>query len=95
MSAYIIVQVEVTDAEVYETYRKQVPSTLDAYDGEFLVRGGNMEILEGNWPMPRCVILKFPNMEKAKAWHTSEAYAGPKAIRQTASRANSIVIEGV
>ena len=95
MSAYIIVQVEVTDAEVYETYRKQVPSTLEAFDGEFLVRGGNMEILEGDWPMPRCVILRFPNMEKAKAWHASAAYAGPKAIRQTASRANSIVIEGV
>ena len=95
MSAYIIVQVEVTDAEVYETYRKQVPPTLEAFDGEFLVRGGNMEILEGDWPMPRCVILRFPNMEKAKAWHASAGYAGPKAIRQTASRANSIVIEGV
>ena len=94
MSAYIIVQVEVTDAEIYETYRKQVPSTLEAFGGEFIVRGGNMEVLEGDWPMPRCVVLRFPDMEKARAWHASDAYAGPKAIRQTASRANSIVIEG-
>ena len=94
MSAYIIVQVEVTDAEIYETYRKQVPSTLEAFGGEFIVRGGNMKVLEGDWPMPRCVVLRFPDMEKARAWHASDAYAGPKAIRQTASRANSIVIEG-
>ena len=94
MSAYIIVQVEVTDAEIYETYRKQVPSTLEAFGGEFIVRGGNMEVLEGDWPMPRCVVLRVPDMEKARAWHASDAYAGPKAIRQTASRANSIVIEG-
>ena len=94
MTAYYIAQVEVNDADVYETYRKQVPSTLEPFGGEFIVRGGKMEVLEGEWPMPRCVVIKFPDMEKAKAWHASKAYAGPKALRQTVSRGNGIVIEG-
>ncbi|MBM09617.1 MAG: D-fructose-6-phosphate amidotransferase [Magnetovibrio sp.] len=94
MPAYFIAQVEVNDADVYDTYRKQVPSTLEPFGGEFIVRGGKMEVMEGEWPMPRCVVIKFPDMEKAKAWHSSDAYAGPKALRQKASRGNAIVIEG-
>ena len=94
MPSYYIAQVEVHDADVYETYRKQVPSTLEPFGGEFIVRGGKMEVLEGEWPMPRCVVIKFPDMKKAKEWHASEAYAGPKALRQTVSHGNGIVIEG-
>lgn len=95
MAAYIIAQIDVTDRETYETYRQQVPTTLEPYGAEFVVRGGPQEVLEGNWDFPRCVVLRFPDMESAKAWHASAAYAGPKAIRQSASKGNMIVVEGV
>jgi len=95
MAAYIIVQVEVTDPEPYDTYRKQVAPTLEAYGGEFVVRGGDMEVLEGDWPWPRCVVLRFKDVETAKAWHGSEAYAPLKALRQSASKGNMIVVDGV
>ena len=94
MAAFVIAQVDVTDPETYETYRQQVPETLKPYGGEFMVRGGALEVLEGEWAWPRCVILRFPDMERAKAWHSSAAYAGPKAIRQSASRGNLVVVEG-
>ncbi len=94
MSAYIIVQVEVTDPEAYKTYAAQVPPILEKYGGEFLVRGGDMEILEGDWAYPRCVVLKFPDMERAKAWYASAEYEAPKALRQSASKGNMIVVEG-
>jgi uncharacterized protein (DUF1330 family) len=94
MAAYIIVQVDVTDPEIYETYRQQVPPTLEMFGGEFIVRGGDMTVLEGEWLWPRCVVLRFPDMASAKAWHDSEVYAGPKALRQSASQGNMIVVEG-
>lgn len=94
MAAYIIVQVEVTDADAYETYKTQVPPTLEAFGGEFVVRGGAQEVLEGDWP-PRSVVLRFPDVETAKAWHSSEIYAAPKALRQSASKGNMVVVEGV
>ncbi len=94
MPAYIIVQVEVTDPEAYKTYAAQVLPILEQYGGEFVVRGGDMEILEGEWAYPRCVVLKFPDMERAKAWHASAEYEAPKALRQSASRGNMIVVEG-
>jgi uncharacterized protein (DUF1330 family) len=94
MAAYLIVQVDVTDPEAYAEYRKQVPPTLAAYDGKFLVRGGAMQRLEGDWPYERVVVIEFPSLERAMAWYDSPAYRAPKALRQSASRANLIVVEG-
>jgi len=95
MAAYVIVQIEVTDPETFETYRQQVPAIIERHGGEYLVRGGAMEVLEGDWPLPRVVVLKFPSMDQAKAWHASAEYEGPKALRQSASKGNMIVVEGV
>jgi len=94
MAAYIIVQINVTDPEPYETYKTQVPPTLEKYGGEFVVRGGAQEVLEGEWPWPRCVVLRFPDAASAKAWHESEEYADPKALRQSASEGNMLLVEG-
>ena len=95
MAAYIVTQIEITDPETFETYRAQVPPILEKYGGEFIVRGGDREVLEGDWPWRRMVILKFPDREAAKAWHASAEYQGPKALRQAASKANMIVVDGV
>ena len=95
MPAYIIVQLNVTDPETFEAYRQQVVPTIEKFGGEYVVRGGEQEILEGEWPWARCVILKFADMDSAKAWHGSDDYAAPKALRQSASKANMIVVEGV
>lgn len=95
MAAYIVVQIEITDPETYDTYRIQVAPILEQYGGQFLVRGGDMEVLEGEWPWPRMVILRFPGMDAAKAWHASAEYQGPKALRQAASKGNMIVVDGI
>ncbi len=95
MTAYIIVQVEVTDPDTFEAYRAQVPPTLEAHGGEYLVRGGVQEVLEGDWDHPRTVVLEFPSMDQAKAWHASVEYEGPKALRQSAAKTNMIVVEGL
>ncbi|MBT7942009.1 MAG: DUF1330 domain-containing protein [Alphaproteobacteria bacterium] len=95
MAAYIIVQIDVTDPDAYEVYRAQVPPIIEQYGGEYVVRGGDQEILEGDWPYPRCVVLKFPTREQAKAFHGSVEYEGPKALRHAASSGNMIVVDGV
>ncbi len=92
--AYIVAQVDVHDPEKYEEYRKQVPATIAKYGGEYIARGGTVETLEGADPLPRIVIIKFDSLEKAKAWHASDEYAKPKAVRQAASESRLFVIEG-
>ena len=94
MSAYIVVQVKVQDPVKYEEYKKQVPATIEAYGGRFLVRGGEPEVLEGDWNPERFVILEFDSVERAKEWWSSEEYRRPKELRQQASKANLIVAAG-
>ncbi|MFD2245602.1 DUF1330 domain-containing protein [Pontibacter ruber] len=94
MPAYIIVEIDVTDPATYEDYKKLTPASLVPFDGKFIVRGGAAETLEGDWQPKRIVVLEFPTMEKAKAWHASEEYAPAKAIRQQASHSRMIVVEG-
>jgi len=94
MTAFVIVQVDVTDPEIFEAYRVQVPPTLEPFGGEYVVRGGEQSVLEGDWH-PRTVVLKFPSLDQAKAWHASAEYKGPKALRNSAANSNMVVVEGL
>ena len=94
MKAYIIVDVQITDPDRYEAYKKLTPGSLVGYEGKFLVRGGKTETLEGAWDPGRIVIVEFPSAERAKAWWSSDGYAPAKALRQSASITKMILVEG-
>ena len=94
MSAYVIGEIEVTDAAVYEDHRKQVAATVQKYGGRFVVRGGKVEALEGGWSPKRLVMLEFPSMEQAQKWYRSSEYAPLIALRQRASRGRLVLVEG-
>jgi Uncharacterized conserved protein len=94
MSAYVIGEIEVTDAAVYEDYRKQVAATVQNHGGRFVVRGGKVEALEGGWAPKRLVVLEFPSMEQAQKWYRSSEYAPLITLRQRASRGKLILVEG-
>lgn len=94
MPAYIIVEVDVADPVRYEDYKGMVPPSLASYGGRFLVRGGNVETLEGDWSPKRLVVVEFPSKERAKAWWDSPEYAEAKALRQATAGTQMIVVEG-
>jgi uncharacterized protein (DUF1330 family) len=95
MAAYIVTQIEVHDRERYEDYKRLVAPTLEAYGGRFVVRGGAVETLEGDWSPGRVVVLEFPSAEQARAWWGSDAYAPAKALRQATAHTQMILVEGV
>ena len=95
MSAYVIADVEVLDSAAYEEYRQQVPATIAAFGGRYLVRGGALTVLEGDWSPKRCVILEFPSMAQLKAWYDSPAYVPLRAIRQRSTKSSLVMVEGL
>ena len=95
MAAYVIVHVEIHDPVTYQEYVKMVTPTIAAYGGRFLVRGGRAELLEGDRLPNRVVVLEFETVKRAKEWWSSREYAAPKKLRQSASVAQMIVVEGV
>jgi uncharacterized protein (DUF1330 family) len=94
MPAYLVVNIDVTDPTRYQDYIKAVTPTIEANGGKYLARGGRVEVLEGRWNPKRVVIVEFPSAEKAKAWWDSAEYAGPKAIRQSCSRGEIVLVDG-
>ncbi len=95
MSAYVIVDIDVTDAEGYQEYVKLAPPTVSLYSGRYLARGGKNEVLEGTWQPKRLVILEFATSEKAKAWLNSPEYTPIKSLRHRHARSNMVLLEGV
>ena len=96
MAAYVIVDVEVLEPESYQAYTRAVPASLEPFGGRFIVRGGGYKTLEGTWSPQRIVVLEFPSVEQANAWHASPAYQAILPIRQRHARTNFLtVVEGV
>jgi len=94
MSAYMIVNVDVKDPAMYEEYRTKVPALIRKHGGEHLVRGGKSVILEGDWKPSRLVIFRFPDIASAQRLFNDPEYQPLKALRQLASTADIVVVEG-
>ena len=95
MPAYVIADVEVTNPELFEEYRKLVPATIEAFGGRYIVRGGDSEVVEGEWTPNRTVVIEFESFEQAKAWHSSDMYAGPKQMRIDSTNSSVIIVDGL
>lgn len=94
MSAYVIVDIEVTDPEGYKEYARLAPETVTLYGGRYIARGGQNETLEGEWQAKRLVILEFPSVDQAKAWLNSAEYSSARALRHKYAKTNMVVVEG-
>ena len=95
MPAYVFVEIDIYDQELYDEYKQMTPSTIKDFDGKFLVRGGQTEHLEGDWHPERIVLLEFPSVERAKEWWQSEAYTRARLVRQRAAETKMIILDGV
>jgi len=94
MAGYVIVDVDVHDAEAYGEYRRLVAPTIEKYGGRFVVRGGAHEVVEGDWTPHRVIVLEFESVARAKEWYGSEEYAPALAIRLKATTSSMIIVEG-
>jgi uncharacterized protein (DUF1330 family) len=94
MKAYVIAAETVTDPAMFDDYRKLVPETLTPFGGRFAARGGNLSVLEGEWPHSRLVIIEFPSRVDAEAWYRSPAYQKIISLRHKSSVGNLVIVDG-
>ncbi len=95
MSAYIIADVDVTDPQQYEEYKRWSSAAIQAHGAEVLVRGGAVTVLEGDWQPSRVVVLRFPTVAAARAFHDSPEYRRAREARAGAAVMRMITVEGV
>ncbi|EGJ11125.1 DUF1330 domain-containing protein [Rubrivivax benzoatilyticus] len=94
--AYLLVEMKISDPERYKQYMAEAPAAVKAAGGEYLVRGGRHECLEGDWNPARVAMLRFPSYEAAKAFYDGQMYRAARAHRQDATDYfNMVLVEGV
>jgi uncharacterized protein (DUF1330 family) len=94
-SAIIIANVRVTNPTQYEDYKKFSTLAMQAHGAEVLARGGAVEVLEGDWTPDRIVILKFPSVDKARAFYDSPEYGKARTARDGAAVMRMVVVEAL
>jgi uncharacterized protein (DUF1330 family) len=95
MKGYVIANVSVEDVAAYEPYRDQVPAIINRYGGRYLVRGGAIEVREGEPGIARLVILEFPSVEAARSFYDSPEYQAILPIRLDTANSTLVIAEGV
>jgi uncharacterized protein (DUF1330 family) len=95
MSAYLVVDLEITDAARFEEYRRVVPPVIEKYGGRFIARGGAVEVLEGHWKPQRLTLVEFPSAARAKDFYNSQDYQKIIGLRLKAAKTNLVLVEGV
>jgi uncharacterized protein (DUF1330 family) len=95
MAAYVIVEIDVTDTVGYEEYKAAAAPTIAAGGGRYIVRGGDIEVLEGDPPLGRTVVLEFPTMELARAWYRSDEYTASRRIREATATSRMYLVDGI
>jgi uncharacterized protein (DUF1330 family) len=95
MSAYVIADVTVTDAEQMAKYREWSTKAAAEFGASFIVRGGAITVFEGDWQPSRVVVLQFPSSDVAKKWYASETYQHAITLRKNAGVMRMVMVEGV
>jgi uncharacterized protein (DUF1330 family) len=93
VKGYIIAQVDVQDVQAYEAYRSRTADIIAQYGGRFLVRGGEVEVLEGAQHRNRLVVLEFPSRAAARTFYESPEYQAIIPLRTRASDADLLLAE--
>ena len=94
MKAYLIATETVHDEAMFAKYRQEVVETVAPFGGQFIVRGGNLTVLEGAWPHPRLVVIEFPSRSAAEDWYKSDAYQKVISLRLKSTTGNLVIVDG-
>ena len=95
MAGYAIIHDEIQDQALFAEFRRRVGATVEAHGGRYLVRGGAIEVMDGDWSPDRIVVVEFDSVDQARAWLNSPEYTEIKQIRMKAASASVIIVEGV
>ena len=94
MPAYVFANVEVLDPQAFGEYRRGVASTVEKYGGKTLVRGTEIEVLEGDWEPAGFILIEFADRDALMRWYDSEDYRELKELRQRVTRSSVVTMVG-
>ena len=95
MSAYLVAQVQIEDRDEYRKYEAGFIQILQRFEGELLAIDDEAQVLEGEWPYTRTVVLRFADADAARRWYDSPDYQTLARHRFRAASANIVLARGL
>lgn len=95
MSVYVVAQISIHDRKEYDKYSDGFLDVFARFAGELLVVSENPQVVEGEWPYTRTVIIRFPSTEEARRWYESPEYQAIAQHRYRGSKGNAVIVEGL
>lgn len=94
MAYYAVFDTDIFDAEGYREYQAKVGAGVAAHGGKYLSAGGDLQVVEGDWPLHRIIILEFPDKTAFDGWYLSPDYQALKPIRDRTARSKAFGVGG-
>ena len=91
----MLVDNRVLDQEDFKEYIEKIPQVVASYGGRFLVRGGAIQVIEGDYTPERIVVVEFDSLEQANAYTSSPEYLELSVILNRSTRTSTIIVDGV
>lgn len=83
--AYVVGQISVKNAVLWDEYCSRVPATLQPWDAELVFRGVRSAVMAGDCPHADIVVIRFQTMAAALGWFSSAAYQALIPLREQAA----------
>lgn len=94
MKGYVVIDTETLDAEAFAEFVQKIPVAVAAHGGHFVVRGGQIDTVEGDWFPQRLVVMEFESLERARGFVASAEYTGLSELRHRAVNSKVVIVEG-
>jgi uncharacterized protein (DUF1330 family) len=94
MPVYLILDIAVIDPEVYGEYVERVPAVVEQYGGRYLVRGGDVVPLFGDWQPERIIVVEFDSTDQLQEFYGSPEYQALDPLRERSTVSRAILVEG-
>ena len=95
MSCYFVAHIQINDTNEYQRYLDGTDAVFSRYNGKYLAVDANPEVLEGNWPSGRIVIIEFENKSELKNWYESPEYQSILQYRLIGAKCDTLLVHGI
>lgn len=95
MSVYMLIETRVHEdgKAAYGEYIRTVAPIVQQYGGRYLVRGGAITTVVGDWHPERIILMEFPSIERIRTWLASPEYRAIAPLRELSVETRAVVLE--
>ena len=94
MKAYLILDIEVQDLNLFRSYVSEIPAFVKKHSGQYIVQSVEAEAIEGDWKPQRVVVIEFPSRENAQEFLKDPDAKPLFSIRHKSTVSKLILVDG-